>query len=128
MKAKLDQMVKNFPGLSYTELTDKDYSGYRLAFSTGEGEEKEENAVNIYYLDKDVIALLEENSIPPAELKAGAKAAPILASFKDFGNLEMARVVTDETSLANSTSGLNGLNSLALESSRKAPIPPLRSC
>ncbi len=117
MKTKLDQMVKDFPALSYTKLTDKNYPGFRLVSTSGEGEEKEENAVNIYYLDKNVIALLEENSIPPAELKAGAKPAAILDSFKDVGNLEMARVVTNGSSLGNGA-GVNGLNSLALKLSK----------
>lgn len=36
MKEKLDKMVKDFPALTYTDLPNKDYSGYRLLIADGE--------------------------------------------------------------------------------------------
>ncbi len=85
MRAKLEKLTLDFPDvIKLGELPNKDYIGFRLIVNN-------KNPIEIYYLDKDAVALTN-GSFAPAELKAGEKPAPILEHFKDSGELEVIRI------------------------------------
>lgn len=114
LKESLDTLVKELPGLSYTELPDQS-TGFRLNLD----QKNKQSHIDICYLNKDVIAVRDDNSVPLAELKAGANPAAILEQFKDFGELEVIRIAANESAMTGNA-GLNGLNSLFVKFSRSA--------
>jgi|GEM_PF-4528063 hypothetical protein len=113
LKENLDNLAKEFPGISVAELPDN--AGFRLNLD----QKDKQSHIDLCYLGKDIIVVRDDKSIPLAELKAGAAPAPILANFKDFGKLEVVRIAATEAAMAGNPS-FNGLNSLFVKIGRSA--------
>ncbi len=117
MRAKLEKLTQDFPGfIKLVDLPNKDYIGFRLIVGDDSGKK---NPIEIYYLDKDAVALTN-GSFSPAELKAGEKPAPILEQFKDSSELEVLRVSSLGAGFIPSELFGRSLNSTTLKLSKGA--------
>ncbi|MDD2404412.1 MAG: hypothetical protein PHV75_01015 [Victivallaceae bacterium] len=91
IKDKLNQIVKEYPEISYSKISNKGFDGYKI---TAPKQKSGIDSIYIYYLSDKVIALITDESVSPGELKAGsAPANPLINAVKNSSSKELFRIV-----------------------------------
>lgn len=103
---KLKKMVEEFPDASYEKITQGNFDGYKI--SLGE-KVQETDSIYVYHLNRDVIAVLMDDSISPGRLQAGSVPNPLAKAATSGDSNELLRITNSGSvpSLLNqSTQGL----------------------